>query len=67
MFIKPVENINFTIKRDRELIAKLNAVAPYESRNVHDLVRVIILKYLNDKIEESGIEIDYQQLASAAS
>jgi len=52
-----VESLNFNAKRDPELIAKLNAVAPYERRKVHTLARLILLKYLDERIEELSIDI----------
>lgn len=55
--VQKVEAINFNKKQDPELIAKLNAVAPYEYRKVHTLARLILLKYLNKQIEELGIDI----------
>lgn len=64
MRTKPVDHINFTRKRDPALIAKLNAVAPYERRNVHDLVRLILLQRLDELINEYGIAVDYSQPAA---
>ena len=52
-----VQAVNFNDKQDPELLAKLNAVAPYEYRKVHTLARLILLKYLNKRIEELGIDI----------
>jgi len=63
--VRPITAINFSDKRDKELIQKLNAVAPYVYRKVHDLARQILLKKLNELIEEHGIDIYDSQAQSA--
>ena len=57
MAIGKVTAINFNNKDDPELIAKLNAIAPYEYRKVHTLARFILIKWLDKRIEEYGIDI----------
>jgi len=59
--MRKVDHINFTRKRDPELLAKLNAVAPYQYRKVHELARAILLRYLDEQIRELGITVDFQQ------
>ena len=57
MAIQKVKAVNFNNKQDPELIAKLNAVAPYEHRKVHTLARLILIQWLDKQIEEYGIDI----------
>ncbi len=64
--MRKVDHINFTRKRDPELLAKLNATAPYQRRKVHDLARFILLQWLDNQIDELGITVDYSQPASVA-
>jgi len=53
---RPIKNIRFSIKEDPELITKLNAVAPYMYRPVHDVVRVLLIEKLNELITQYGID-----------
>ena len=65
MAIKQVVAITFNRVHDPELIGKLNAVAPFEYRNVHDLSRFILLQFLNQAIEQHGIDIHAAMARSA--
>lgn len=60
MRIRKIENINLTVAvpRDKEIIKKLNGVAPHEYRTCHDLVRYILNLYLDKKISELGITVE---------
>ena len=55
--IKRVTAVMFDARKDKELLAKLNAVAPYAGKKVHTLVRIILLANLNTLIDEYGIDI----------
>ncbi len=55
--IKRITAVTFDAKKDKELLAKLNAVAPYTRKKVHTLVRIILLTRLNELIDEYGIDI----------
>lgn len=55
-----VEHIHLSRKEDPELLAKLNAVAPYEHRSVHGLVKYLLDITLDKKIQELGIGVPTQ-------
>ena len=57
--IRKVVAINFNGKQDPILLAKLNTVAPYLYRNVHDLTRYILMKFCDEKIRELNLTVDY--------
>ena len=61
MAIKRVVAVTFDARVDRELIAKLNAVAPYYRKKVHTLVRDVMTEWLDNAIGQLGIEVDYRQ------
>jgi hypothetical protein len=61
-----VDHLNLCRERDKELFEKLNIVAPYARRNVHDLARYLLLESLDKLIANRGISTDYQQPASVA-
>lgn len=44
---------------DGELMAKLNAAAPYHRQKAHTLARSILMEYLNKFIDENGIDWQY--------
>lgn len=54
--VRSIESLTFTIKQNPELIKKLNLVAPYQYRTVHDVARMILLEKLNELITQYGIE-----------
>lgn len=61
MAIRRIKQVTFRYDQYPELLAKLNAVAPYQRRCVHDLAQVILLEKLDEIIEQNGIDIsDYQ-------
>ena len=58
---KYVENIKLSKVHDPQLIAKLNAVAPFMYRNVHDTARFLLTQGVDEKIGEYEINMsDYQ-------
>lgn len=57
---KKVKQLTFQDKKYPELLAKLNAVAPYARRCVHNLAHVILEEKLDELISEYGISIDFQ-------
>jgi len=65
--IKKIEAINFNADRDPALLAKLNTLAPYMYRNVHDLARYILTLFCDEKIREFQITVDYSKSAQSAS
>ena len=62
---RPVTGINFSVTRDRELITKLNAVAPFCYVKVHTLAKMILTKRLDEMIEQNGIDLNLYQAQSA--
>ena len=57
MTIKPVVAISFDARTEPELIAKLNAVAPYFAKKAHTIVRMILTEKLDEIIQVQGIDI----------
>jgi hypothetical protein len=57
MAIRRIKQVTFRHTQYPELLAKLNAVAPYQRRCVHDLAQVILLERLDELIEQYGIDI----------
>lgn len=57
MTIRPVVAITFDRRTEPELIAKLNAVAPYYHARVHTVARQILTEKLDDIIRAQGINI----------
>jgi hypothetical protein len=66
MAIKRIEFLSFNQKENPDLIAKLNAVAPYEYLAVHTLAKRVLMGYLDKKIAEYGIPQDQIQPAACA-
>ena len=63
--IREIKQATFRYDQYPELIAKLNAVAPYERRCVHDLAQTILLIKLDELIEQYGIDISQYLTQSA--
>ena len=61
MGIKSIVALTFDGRKDRELLAKLNAVAPYARKKVHTLARGILIEKLDEMISSCGITIDFSQ------
>ncbi|MCK9243651.1 MAG: hypothetical protein WC877_03305 [Dehalococcoidales bacterium] len=59
--IKIIDGITFKSKNDPVLMAKLNSVAPYLYRNVHDAARLLLNTILDQKISEYNITVDYSK------
>lgn len=57
MTIKPVVAISFDARTEKELIAKLNAVAPYFGKKAHTVARMILTEKLDEIIQVQGINI----------
>jgi len=57
MRFKQIVALTFDGRKDKELLAKLNAVAPYARKKSHTLARIILLQKLNELITEYGIDI----------
>ena len=66
MAIKPIKQLTFRYDQYPELIAKLNAVAPYKYVKVHQLAQAIMMQKLDEMIEQNGIDysVYLAQLAS---
>lgn len=64
--VRKIQALTFRDKDDPELIAKLNTLAPYMYRNVHDLARSIMLEFCDKKIRELGITVDYTRATQSA-
>lgn len=65
MTIKPVVCITFDGRKEPELIAKLNAAAPYFGKKVHTVAREILTEKLDEVIRVQGINI-YANIARPA-
>ena len=65
MAFKPIKQLTFQKNQYPELIAKLNAVAPFHYVKVHQLAKAILLKRLDELIEQYGIDIN-EYLAQSA-
>ena len=65
MATKRIEFLSFNTKENPELLAKLNAVAPYEYLPVHTLAKRVLMGFLDKKIAEYGITIDLSQPAGS--
>ena len=65
MTIKPIVALTFDGRKDGELLAKLNAVAPYAKKKAHTLARIILLTKLNELIDEYSIDISEHNAQSA--
>ena len=50
---------------DRHILVMLNALAPGEYRNVHQLARAVLLKNLQERIDELGIDLSQTRSAMA--
>lgn len=61
MTIKSVVAVTFDARTERELIGKLNAVAPFYRKKVRTLARDILIERLDQAITELGITVDYPQ------
>ena len=57
MAIRRIKQVTFRYDQYPELLAKLNAVAPYQRRCVHDLAQVILLEKLDELIEQYSIDV----------
>jgi len=57
MNIKPVVAISFDARTEPDLIAKLNAVAPYCGKKAHTICREILNEKLDEIIRVQGIDI----------
>jgi hypothetical protein len=55
--IKPIVALTFDGRKDKELLMKLNAVAPYMGKKVHTVARMILTEKLDDIIRAQGINI----------
>ncbi len=58
MAIKAITQLTFRGDQNPELLAKLNDVAPYHYVKVHTLAKAILMKKLDELIEQSGIDIN---------
>jgi hypothetical protein len=58
MNIKPVVAISFDARTEPDLIAKLNAVAPYCHKKAHTVCREILTEKLDEIIRVQGININ---------
>jgi len=63
--VKTIKQVTFRDDQYPELLAKLNAVAPYARRCVHNLAQAILLEQLDKLIAEYGIDISEIQPQSA--
>lgn len=59
-------NVKFSPKQDPELIAKLQAVAPYMYLKINPLAKKLLHEKLDELIAEFGITVDCSQPASVA-
>ena len=57
MTIRPVVAISFDARTERELIAKLNAVAKNFGKKAHTVARMILNEKLDEIIQVQGIDI----------
>jgi len=57
MTIRPVVCVTFDRRTEPDLIAKLNAVAPYFGKKVHTVARQIMTEKLDEIIRVQGINI----------
>jgi hypothetical protein len=58
MATRKIEFVSFNKKENPDLIAKLNAVAPYEYLPVHTLAKRVLLGYLDKRITELNIPVE---------
>jgi hypothetical protein len=63
--MKKIVAITLSKKEDPELIAKINAVVPYQYKAAHTMVKDILHEWLDKRIAELGINI-YQTEAQPA-
>jgi len=59
MNIKPIVALTFDARKDVELMAKLNAVAPYYHKKSTTVARDILMEKLNEIVSNLGIAVDY--------
>ena len=62
---RPVTAINFSNKKDPELITRLNAVAPFCYIKVHTLAKKILMENLDQMVERFGIDLNLYEAQSA--
>jgi len=60
------ENVKVSPVDDPELIAKLQAVAPYCYLKINPLAKKLLHEKLDELIREYGITVDYSRPASVA-
>jgi len=65
MATKTIKQLTFQQSQYPELLAKLNAVAPYQYLKVHQLAQAILLKHLDELIDQYGIDISPYMTQSA--
>lgn len=61
MNIKRVVAVSLDARKDVEVIAKLNAVAPFHRKKVATLAKDILNEKLDEMIASLGITVDYSQ------
>ena len=61
MTVRAIKQLTFRYDQYPELIKKLNAVAPYQYLKAHQLAQAILLRRLDELIEQYGIDIYSEQ------
>ena len=64
--IRKIKALHFDDKNDPEMLARLNTLAPYMYRSVHDLARYIMTSFCDQKLSELNLTIDYSKSAQSA-